>query len=139
MFWTDWGEIPKIERADMDGKHRQTLIDGGLLQPFGITIDYEGLKIYWCDAGFNFIEYASLDGGGRTVLVQDMNGLKGVFSLTVASSRVFWTDTETNAVYSTHKIDGNTLGNSTVVYNSFQYTPTGIEAVSSDRQNGMLP
>ena len=23
MFWTDWGADPKIERAGMDGSHRQ--------------------------------------------------------------------------------------------------------------------
>ena len=134
MFWTDWGKDPKIERADMDGENRMTLISDGLLQPFGITVDYEELRIYWCDSGNNFIEHASLDGGGRTVLIQDTSGLDGVFSLTVASSVVFWTDTVTRAVYSAHKIDGNSITNHTVTYDNFQYTPYGIEAVSSSRQ-----
>ena len=134
MFWTDWGENPKIERADMDGQNRITLINDTLQQPFGITIDHEHHRIYWCDSGNNLIEYASLDGGSRTILIQDTYGLEGVFSLTVASSILFWTDTNTNAIYSTHKINGNALNNHTVVYDAFQYTPYGIEAVSSSRQ-----
>ena len=134
MFWTDWGQLPRIERADLDGNNRLTLVNDSLLQPFGITVDYEGLKIYWCDSGFDAIEYASLNGEGRAVLILDRVGLQGVFALTVASSRVFWTDTETEAMYSAHKIDGNIDTNSTLVYDNFQYTPTGIEAVSSSRQ-----
>lgn len=118
----------------MDGDNRLSLIDDALAQPFGITVDYQGLNIYWCDSALGIIEYASLDGEGRTVLIQDVVGLQGVFALTVASSRVFWTDTETEAVYSAHKIDGTISANSTVVYDNFQYTPLGIEAVSSSRQ-----
>ena len=86
----------------MGGEDRQTIISDGLIEPFGITIDYEGLKIYWCDSGNNIIEYASLDGGGRTVLVQDVDGLEGLFSLTVYGTLLFWTDQDTNAVYTTH-------------------------------------
>ena len=134
MFWTDWGIEPKIERADMDGSNRLTIVSDGLLQPFGITVDYDGLKLYWCDSGTNIIEYVSLNGGGRTVLVQDAVGLGGLFSLTVSGSLVFWTDTDTNAIYSTHKINGLNGGNITTVYSAFLYTVGGIEAVSSSRQ-----
>ena len=136
MFWTDWGSDPKIERADMDGENKITVASNGLTQPFGITVDYDSLKIYWCDSGNNIIEYASLDGGGRTVLVQDVDGLLGVFSLTVSGSLLFWTDMETNSVYVTHKLNGNDMlsTNTTVVYSDFQYTIGGIEAVSSSRQ-----
>lgn len=26
MFWTDWGQEPRIERAGMDGSHRQAIV-----------------------------------------------------------------------------------------------------------------
>ena len=124
---------PKIERAYMDGSGRQTVIGDNLLQPNGITIDYESLKIYWCDSGFDLIEYANLDGTGRMVLSQDVDG---AFSLTVGGTLIFWTDTVTETAYATHKIHGNSsdLGSFAVVYDNFQHTPAGIEAVSSSRQ-----
>ena len=127
---------PKVERADMDGQNRMTIASDGLIQPFGITIDYNGLNVYWCDSGSNVIEYASLNGGGRTVLEQDVDGLTGVFSLTVSGSELFWTDMDTNAVYSTHKLNGNGIfgDSTTIVFSDFLYTPGGIEAVSSSRQ-----
>ena len=126
-----------IERADMDGENRMSIVTVDLLQPFGITVDYDSLRIYWCDSGSNSIQYASLDGNGRNVLLtQDTDGLVGVFSLAVSGSSIFWTNTETNAVYVTHKTRGNEESgtNTTIVYNNFEYTIGGIEAVSSGRQ-----
>jgi len=46
MFWTDWGQTAKIERAFMDGEDRRVLHEVGLSQPNGITIDYAEQKIY---------------------------------------------------------------------------------------------
>jgi hypothetical protein len=141
MFWTDWGSDPMIERADMDGENRMSIVTVDLLQPFGITVDYDSLRIYWCDSGSNSIQYASLDGNGRNVLLtQDTDGLVGVFSLAVSGSSIFWTNTETNAVYVTHKTRGNEESgtNTTIVYNNFEYTIGGIEAVSSGRQGDVI-
>jgi len=39
MFWTDWGDQPKIERAGMDGSQRTTIVSTSLLTPNGIAID----------------------------------------------------------------------------------------------------
>ncbi|CAI8030562.1 Low-density lipoprotein receptor-related protein 4 [Geodia barretti] len=141
MFWTDWGSDPKIERADMDGENRMSIVTVDLLQPFGITVDYDSLRIYWCDSGSNSIQYASLDGNGRNVLLtQDTDGLVGVFSLTVSGSSLFWANSETNAVYVTHKTRGNEESgtDTTIVYDNFEYTIGGIEAVSSGRQGDVI-
>ena len=43
LFWTDWGEVPKIERAGMDGdlSTRSVFVSEDIYWPNGITIDYE--------------------------------------------------------------------------------------------------
>lgn len=69
MYWSDWGEKPKIERAAMDGSMRITLIQHNLTRPSGLAIDHEKSKLYWADGGTQAIEYANLDGTGRTVLM----------------------------------------------------------------------
>ena len=33
MFWTDWGSAGKIERAGMDGTHRQVGLSTGAASP----------------------------------------------------------------------------------------------------------
>jgi sugar lactone lactonase YvrE len=57
MYWTDWGEHPKIERAGMDGSHfsRQVIIKTDIFWPNGLTIDYDDSKIFWADAKLHFI------------------------------------------------------------------------------------
>ena len=52
MFWTDWNrKMPKIERGDMDGSHRQVLVGNDLALPNALTIDYRANQICWADAG----------------------------------------------------------------------------------------
>ena len=52
MFWLDWGDVPKLERAWMDGQHREVLVSQKLIWPNGLTIDYvlDRLVIYGDDA-----------------------------------------------------------------------------------------
>ena len=43
MFWTDWGEFPRIERMGMDGDPETRLIlkEHDIAWPNGLTLDYE--------------------------------------------------------------------------------------------------
>ncbi|KAL2310244.1 hypothetical protein Nmel_006492 [Mimus melanotis] len=65
MYWTDWGEVPKIERAGMDGSSRSIIVNTDIYWPNGLTLDYEEQKLYWADAKLNFIHKSNLDGSHR--------------------------------------------------------------------------
>ena len=69
MYWTDWGQTPKIERAAMDGTQRSVIVISNLTWPNGLAIDHEGERLYWADGGTKAIEYANLDGKNRTTLI----------------------------------------------------------------------
>lgn len=56
MYWTDWGEHPKIERANLDGTERVVLLNSSLGWPNGLAIDYAAGKLYWGDAKTDKIE-----------------------------------------------------------------------------------
>lgn len=73
MYWSDWGDQPKIERAGMDGSGRVTLISNNLTWPNGLAIDLERGRLYWTDGGTKAIEYSNLDGKHRTVLIGGFN------------------------------------------------------------------
>lgn len=47
MFWTDWGSNPRIERAGMDGTHRQTIVSYDVKWPNGLTLDLVQKRVYW--------------------------------------------------------------------------------------------
>ena len=51
MYWTDYGETPKIERAGMDGREesRSIIIGEDISWPTGLALDYEMSRIFWVD------------------------------------------------------------------------------------------
>lgn len=61
MYWTDWGEVPKIERADLDGMERLVMVNTSLGWPNGLALDYDERKIYWGDAKTDKIEVRVCD------------------------------------------------------------------------------
>lgn len=58
LFWTDWGEVPKIERAGMNGDPatRKVIVNTDIFWPNGLTVDFDQKKIYWLDGRLHFLE-----------------------------------------------------------------------------------
>ena len=130
MYWTDWGERPKIERAGMDGskQNRSVIISERIHWPNGLTLDYEDSKIYWADAKLNFIHSCNFDGSDRQPVVQ--GSLPHPFALTLFEERLFWTDWHTRAIHSCHKRTGE---NREVVHSDI-YSPMDIHVYTAKRQ-----
>lgn len=78
MWWSDWGSVPKIERAYLDGSHREVIIDRDVAWINGIAVDTETDMLYWCDAKLDKIEVADTNGTNRRVLVQDLRHAFGL-------------------------------------------------------------
>lgn len=86
MYWSDWGSLAKIERANLDGSSRFVIVNVSLGWPNGLTIDFAEGRIYWGDAKLDRIESCNLDGSGRQVLVQ--NDLPHIFGLTLLGNQM---------------------------------------------------
>lgn len=69
IYWTEWGDQPKIKRAYLDGKGQKDIVYSDLSLPNGISIDYEARKLYWADALKDRIEMSDLHGRYRMQLV----------------------------------------------------------------------
>lgn len=41
LFWTEWGQYPRIERSRLDGTERMVLVNVSISWPNGISVDYE--------------------------------------------------------------------------------------------------
>lgn len=52
LFWTDWGDHPRIEKAGMDGDPatRQVIVSDQIGWANGMAIDYTLKRLYWADA-----------------------------------------------------------------------------------------
>uniref|UniRef100_A0A8B9LD61 Low density lipoprotein receptor-related protein 6 n=1 Tax=Astyanax mexicanus TaxID=7994 RepID=A0A8B9LD61_ASTMX len=129
MYWTDWGEIPKIERAGMDGTNRAIIIDTDIYWPNGLTLDYSQQKLYWADAKFNFIHRSNLDGTGRYAVVVK-GSLPHPFALTLYEDTLFWTDWNTHSIHSCNKHTGEERRE----IHSNIFSPMDIHVFSQKRQ-----
>ncbi|XP_071521914.1 low-density lipoprotein receptor-like [Panulirus ornatus] len=113
IFWTDWGNPPKIERAGLDGATRTAIITSPhLYWPNGITIDYTDSStkhLYWCDGKLNTISMSDLDGSQIKVILFSSAVLRLPFSLTVFEDRLFWTDWSQLAIHSANKFTGEDI------------------------------
>ncbi|XP_076116037.1 low-density lipoprotein receptor-related protein 6-like isoform X1 [Mytilus galloprovincialis] len=130
MYWTDWGETPKIERAGMDGTHahRSVIIKENIHWPNGLTLDYEDSQIYWADAKNAFIHSCKFDGSDRRVVVE--GELPHPFALTLYDRTLYWTDWKDRSINSCDKITGS---NRRVILRDI-YSPMDIHSFSARRQ-----
>lgn len=71
LYWAEWGDHPRIERANLDGSNRKTIIATDLSLPNGLSIDYAARKLYWADALKDRIEVCDLHGRYRIALVPE--------------------------------------------------------------------
>lgn len=81
MFFTDYGQIPKVERCDMDGQNRTKLVDSKIVFPHGITLDLVNRLVYWADAYLDYIEVVDYEGKNRHTIIQGLlvRGNQGLF------------------------------------------------------------
>ncbi|XP_047507981.1 very low-density lipoprotein receptor-like isoform X3 [Pieris napi] len=109
MYWTDWGQTPKIERAGMDGSHRQTIVSYDVKWPNGLTLDLVRKRVYWVDAKLNTISSCNYDGSARRVILYSTDVLRHPFSITTFEDWVYWTDWDKTAVYRANKFNGKDI------------------------------
>ncbi|XP_053699069.1 low-density lipoprotein receptor-related protein 4 [Sabethes cyaneus] len=95
MFWADWGQAPRIERAYMDGSERRNIIDSELGFPTGLAIDFDMKKLYWADAQQDRIEMCDFDGKRRTRVISQATHS---FGFTLTASYMYWTDWHNKSV-----------------------------------------
>lgn len=115
MFWADWGQKPKIERAGMDGSSRTVIIDYKISLPVSLAMDYVREELYWGDNDLHVIERTDLNGLRRETLLS--KPALHPIDMAVFLGRVFWADLSSSAIYSaeTSTINPNiTLLHSTV-------------------------
>jgi hypothetical protein len=106
IYWTNMGIPSKndgsIERADLDGKNRVTIIsEGKTFTPKQLHLDRTSRRLYWCDREGMRVMRANLDGSNIETLVDTSKGdarpgtdlTKWCVGITVDPDRgqVYWT------------------------------------------------
>ncbi|XP_076235490.1 low-density lipoprotein receptor isoform X1 [Calliopsis andreniformis] len=106
MFWTDWSDEARIEKAGMDGSHRMVIVDNDVKWPNGLTLDLIGKKVYWVDAKLYIIGSCNYDGSGRRTVLYSPDVLRHPFSITTFEDYVYWTDWDKETIFKANKFTG---------------------------------
>ncbi|KAM4794631.1 prolow-density lipoprotein receptor-related protein 1 [Rhinophrynus dorsalis] len=93
VFFTDYGQIPKVERCDMDGQNRTKLVDSKIVFPHGITLDLVNRLVYWADAYLDYIEVVDYEGKNRHTIIQGLL-IEHLYGLTVFENYLYATNTD---------------------------------------------
>ena len=78
MFWTDFGDDPRIETAHMDGSKRRSIISSlstpfsNLLHPNDVLVDLNTELLYFCDGSAGIVGATTLAGNSGRVLLDKM-------------------------------------------------------------------
>lgn len=116
LYWTDWGSVPKIERAGMDGSHRQVIVAQDVKWPNGLTLDLVGKRVYWLDARLHTISSCNFDGTNKRVVLNSDEYLLHPFSITTFEDFLYWTDWEKHAVFRANKFNGSGIEAITAIH-----------------------
>ncbi|TRY84843.1 hypothetical protein DNTS_002284 [Danionella cerebrum] len=70
LFFTDYGNIAKLERCNMDGTNRTRLVDYKIERPTAVALDLVKKLVYWADAYLDYIEVVDYNGKNRLTIMQ---------------------------------------------------------------------
>ncbi|XP_028967168.1 low-density lipoprotein receptor-related protein 6 [Galendromus occidentalis] len=132
MFWTDWGEKPKLERASMDGSDRKVIVSGDIGWPNGIAVDPDEPRVYYSDARLSALFSMDFDGNHRTNVLKYEGH---PYSVVVLDNYIYWTDWQNNSVFTTPK---RGLGSMRKALQDTHLTTLDIKFYASSQQRGDL-
>lgn len=107
LFWADYGQNPKIERAFLDGTNRTVLVTSGIITPRGLALDHRNGYIYWVDDSLDMIARVRPD-GGETEIVRYGSRYPTPYGITVFENNIIWVDRNLKKVFQVSKDPGNT-------------------------------
>ncbi|XP_048340432.1 low-density lipoprotein receptor-related protein 2 [Sphaerodactylus townsendi] len=107
LFWADYGQNPKIERAFLDTTNRTILVSEGIVTPRGLAVDHNNGYVYWVDDSLDMIARISQD-GGEPEIVRYGSRYPTPYGITVFENSMIWVDRNLKKIFQASKEPGNT-------------------------------
>lgn len=104
LYWIDYGQFPKIEKALLDGTNRTPIVVTGISNPRDLAIDISTHDLYWVDAKEDAIQKVSYSGGRRQYIWRN---LPTPFGISILDSKIYWVDRNLRTIFKGSKYSEN--------------------------------
>lgn len=111
LYWIDYGQYPRIGKANLDGSGWTQLVTSGISNPRDLTIDMLTHDLFWVDSKLDTIQKISYNGGNRQIIRRNLPNPMGI---AVHMGEVYWVDRNLQTIFKASKIPRNTTYPSTV-------------------------
>ena len=97
MFWSDWGRYGKIERADLTGENRRSLVSLSSKRfPIPVVIDLSAERVYWMN---KHSLYYTRFGGSYKRYVQSIRENINPVDMALYGDRLYWVDRNGRSIH----------------------------------------
>uniref|UniRef100_A0A8D8SCE1 Low-density lipoprotein receptor-related protein 1 n=2 Tax=Cacopsylla melanoneura TaxID=428564 RepID=A0A8D8SCE1_9HEMI len=104
LYWSDVTNLGSSIKRSCNGSQPELLF--ATTFPDGLTVDWVGRNLYWCDKGLDTIEVSRLDGKFRKVLINKGLQEPRAIALDPAHGYMYWTDWGDHAHIGKAQMDG---------------------------------
>ena len=105
LYWTDWGDTARIQRASMGGQNIETVHNQStsIRRPQALTIDYDSQTLYWSDQSLRKILWSQVEPGSQINI--SSYSFYYTYSMVIFGSYLFFT----NRGVQSYNVDGTEL------------------------------
>ncbi|CAJ0930175.1 unnamed protein product, partial [Mesorhabditis belari] len=110
LFWSDWGQLPRIERANMDGSNREIIVKDKIYWPNTIALDFTTKRVYFADSKLDYIDFVNYDGSGRTQVISAQKFVQHPHAVAIFEDKIYYSDRRLQKLQIYPKYPNGTLG-----------------------------
>ncbi|KAI5929752.1 Low-density lipoprotein receptor-related protein 2 [Manis javanica] len=107
LFWTDYGQTPKIERSFLDCTNRTVLVSEYIISPRSLAVDYSSGYVYWVDDYLDLIARIRIE-GKESEVIRFGSRYPTPYAITVFGNSIIWADRNLKKIFQASKEPGTT-------------------------------
>uniref|UniRef100_A0A8C4MYX3 LDL receptor related protein 1B n=1 Tax=Equus asinus asinus TaxID=83772 RepID=A0A8C4MYX3_EQUAS len=108
LFFTDYGNVAKVERCDMDGMNRTRIIDSKTEQPAALALDLVNKLVYWVDLYLDYVEVVDYQGKNRHTIIQGRQ-VRHLYGITVFEDYLYATNSDNFNIIRINRFNGTDI------------------------------
>ncbi|XP_048808618.1 low-density lipoprotein receptor-related protein 1B isoform X3 [Lagopus muta] len=105
LFFTDYGNVAKVERCDMDGMNRTWIVDSKIEQPTALALDLINKYVYWVDIYLDNVEVVDYEGRKRHTVIKGRQ-VRHLCGLTVFENYLYAVNSDNFSIWQINRYNG---------------------------------